>query len=151
MISAAWSAPVVDYHALAPEIVLALGLTVVLLADLFLDDARKWILSSLAGFTLLGALLPIITLAVHDSPSRVLFDGRYVVDDFSLVMKAVFLVAGYVVVLLSAQHIEEGEYWKGEYWFLLLTSIFGMVMMASSRDLISIFVALEFLSIPANM
>lgn len=151
LISAAWSAPVVDYHALAPEIVLALGLTVVLLADLFLDDARKWILSSLAGFTLLGALLPIITLAVHDSPSRELFGGRYVVDDFSLVMKAVFLIAGYVVVLLSAQHIEEGEYWKGEYWFLLLTSIFGMVMMASSRDLISIFVALEFLSIPAYM
>ena len=151
LISAAWSAPVVDYHALAPEIVLALGLTVVLLADLFLDDARKWILSSLAGFTLLGAVLPIITLAVHDSPSRVLFDGRYVVDDFSLVMKAVFLVAGYVVVLLSSQHVEEGEYWKGEYWFLLLTSIFGMVMMASARDLISIFVALEFLSIPAYM
>jgi NADH-quinone oxidoreductase subunit N len=150
-LSAAWTAPVVDYHALAPEIVLAAGLTVVLLADLFLDDARKWIVSALSGFTLLGALLPIITLALSDSSARVLFDGRYVVDDFSLVMKGVFLVAGYVVVLLSTNHVEEGEYWKGEYWFLLLTSIFGMVMMASARDLISIFVALEFLSIPAYM
>lgn len=140
-----------DYHALAPEIVLAAGLTVVLLVDLFLDDARKWIVSSLAGFTLLGALLPIITLVVSDTPPRVLFDGRYVVDDFSLVMKGLFLVAGYVVVLLSTNHVEEGEYWKGEYWFLLLSSIFGMVMMASARDLIAIFVALELLSIPAYM
>ena len=80
-----------------------------------------------------------------------MFDGRYVVDNFSLVMKAVFLLAGYVVVLLSSSHIEQGEYWRGEYWFLLLTSLLGMLMMASSRDLVSIFVALEFLSIPAYM
>jgi NADH-quinone oxidoreductase subunit N len=80
-----------------------------------------------------------------------MFDGRYVVDDFSLVLKALFLLAGYVVVLISADHIREGNYYEGEYWFLLLTSILGMVMMASSRDLVSIFVSLEFLSIPAYM
>jgi len=146
-----WSAPVVDYHALAPEIVLAFGLTVVLLADLFLDETRKWVISSLSGLTLLAALIPIMTLALHADSTRILFDGRYVVDEFSLVMKGLFLLAGYVVVLLSSNHVETGEYWKGEYWFLLLTSIFGMVMMSSARDLISVFVALEFLSIPAYM
>ena len=151
VLSAAWSAPVIDYHALAPEIVLAAGLCVVLLADLFLDESRKWVLSSLTGFTLLGALLPVFTLGVDDNPVRSLFDGRYVVDEFSIVLKAVFLIVGYVVVLLSTSHVEEEEYWRGEYWFLLLTSITGMVMMASSRDLVSVFVALEFLSIPAYM
>ena len=151
VLSAAWSAPVIDYHALAPEIVLAAGLCVVLLADLFLDESRKWVLSSLTGFTLLGALLPVLTLGVDDNPVRSLFDGRYVVDEFSIVLKAVFLIVGYVVVLLSTSHVEEEEYWRGEYWFLLLTSITGMVMMASSRDLVSVFVALEFLSIPAYM
>jgi NADH-quinone oxidoreductase subunit N len=80
-----------------------------------------------------------------------MFDGRYVVDNFSLVIKALFLLAGYVVVLLSSNHVEEGEYWRGEYYFLLLASILGMVMISSSRDLVSIFVALEFLSIPAYM
>ena len=151
LLSAAWSAPVVDYHALAPEIVLAGGLCLVLLADLFLDESRKWVLSSLTGFTLLGALLPILTLGVSDSPVRSMFDGRYVVDEFSIVLKALFLIVGYVIVLLSTNHVEEEEYWRGEYWFLLLTSVMGMVMMASSRDLISVFVALEFLSIPAYM
>ena len=62
--------PRVDYHALAPEIVLAGGLCLVLLADLFLDESRKWVLSSLTGFTLLGALLPVLTLGVSDSPVR---------------------------------------------------------------------------------
>ena len=151
LLSAAWSAPVVDYHALAPEIVLAAGLVVLLLADLFLDNARKWVLTPIAGFTLLGASIPVLTIALGTDGARVLFDGRYVVDDFSLVLKALFLLAGYVVVLLSGDHIREGNYWQGEYWFLLLSSLMGMVMMASSRDLVSVFVSLEFLSIPAYM
>ena len=151
LLSAAWSAPVIDYHALAPEIVLAGGLCLVLLADLFLDESRKWVLSTLTGFTLLGALLPILTLGVSEAPVRSMFDGRYVVDEFSVVLKALFLIVGYVIVLLSTNHVEEEEYWRGEYWFLLLTSVMGMVMMASSRDLITVFVALEFLSIPAYM
>jgi NADH-quinone oxidoreductase subunit N len=56
-----------------------------------------------------------------------------------------------VVVLLSTNYIAEGDYYEGEYYFLLLTSVLGMVVMASSRDLISIFIALETLSIPAYM
>ena len=149
--AAAWTAPVIDYHALAPEIVLAVGLTAVLLVDLFTSERNKWLLSVLTSFSLLGATLPVLTLALHDNSVRSLFDGRYVVDEFSLVMKGLFLLAGYVIVLLSSSHVEEGDYWRGEYWFLLLTSLLGMVMMASSRDLVSIFVALEFLSIPAYM
>ena len=69
-----WVSPQVDYHALAPEIILATGLCVVLLADLFLDESRKWIISSLAGFTLLGAMLPSpdvlqVLLAAAAAPS----------------------------------------------------------------------------------
>ena len=149
--AAAWTAPTVDYHALAPVVVLSLWLCVVLFVDLFTTERNKWLLSVLTGFTLLGAALPVLTLALHDDNVRSMFDGRYVVDEFSLVMKGLFLLAGYVIVLLSSSHVEEGDYWRGEYWFLLLTSLLGMVMMASSRDLVSVFVALEFLSIPAYM
>ena len=80
-----------------------------------------------------------------------MFNGGYVVDNFALVLKALFLLAGYVVILLSTTYVEEGDYYQGEYYFLLLSSVLGMVMMASSRDLVSIFVALELLSIPAYM
>lgn len=146
-----WQSPAIDYHAIAPEIVLAGGICLIILVDLFISESRKWITASLAGFVMLGALLPILTLAVSDSDVRTMFDGRYVVDEFALTLKALFLVAGYVVVLLSQNHVEEGDYYQGEYYTLLLTSVTGMVMMASSRDLVSIFVALEFLSIPAYM
>lgn len=149
--AAPWTSPVIDYHALAPEMVLGGGIVLLLLLDLFVSDAKKWLLTPVASFTLLGAFIPVLTLALNDGGARSMFDGRYMVDDFSLVMKGLFLLAGYVVVLLSADHIREGDYYQGEYWFLMLSSILGMVMMASSRDLISIFVALEFLSIPAYM
>ena len=149
--AAQWVAPTIDYFGLAPELVLAGGLCLVLMLDLFIEERKKWILTAISSFTLLAAMVPVLMLALSESEVRSMFDGRYVVDNFSLVMKGLFLLAGYVVVLLSSSHIEQGEYWRGEYWFLLLTSLLGMLMMASSRDLVSIFVALEFLSIPAYM
>jgi NADH-quinone oxidoreductase subunit N len=151
ILAAQWVAPTIDYFGLAPELVLAGGLCLVLMLDLFIDERKKWMLTAITSFTLLAAMVPVLMLALSETEVRTMFDGRYVVDNFSLVMKAVFLLAGYVVVLLSSSHIEQGEYWRGEYWFLLLTSLLGMLMMASSRDLVSIFVALEFLSIPAYM
>ena len=152
----AFSSPVIDYHALAPELVLAAGICVVLLVDLFVPDHRRWITGTLSGLFLLGALLPIVTLAVigddvRSSISGEGITGRYVVDNFALVLKALFLLAAYIVVLLSAHEIEEGGYYQGEFYVLLLSSVLGMVMMASARDLVSVFIALEFLSIPAYM
>ena len=142
--------PTIDWHALAPELVLVGTLVVVLLADLFLPEGRKGLLPSLAGLGLLGATIPVLTLAV-DSADRSMFGGAYVVDDFSLVLKALFLVSGYVVVLLSTNYIAEGDYAEGEYYFLLLSSILGMTVIASGRDPVTIFVALELLSIPAYL
>ena len=106
--------------------------------------------STIAGLGLLAALVPILTLAI-DGDDRSMFNGGYVVDNFALVLKALFLLAGYVVILLSTTYVEEGDYYQGEYYFLLLSSVLGMVMMASARDLVSIFIALELLSIPAYM
>jgi NADH-quinone oxidoreductase subunit N len=142
--------PAVDWHALAPDLVVVGVLCVVLVADLFLPEDRKAVLPSLAGLGLLGALVPVLTLAV-DGADRTLFGGAYAVDNFALVLKALFLVAGYVTVLLSTNYIAEGDYAEGEYYFLLLSSILGMTVMASARDLITIFVALEMLSIPAYL
>jgi NADH-quinone oxidoreductase subunit N len=149
--AAEFTPPTIDYHALAPEIILAAGICVVLLVDLFIEERQRWILSTLTGLFFLAALIPVGTLAVIGGDVRSMFDGRYVIDEFALIVKALFLLAGYVVVLLSTNEVEEGHYHQGEYYVLLLSSVTGMVMMGSARDLVSIFVALEFLSIPAYM
>jgi len=150
--AAGWSAPTIDWHAIAPELILIVGINVVLGTDLMIAESKKWATATITGFVLLAAFVPIVTLAVvQEDGLRSLFDGRYVIDDFSLVLKALFLLTAYVVVLISQNELEEGGYYQGEYYVLLLCSVLGMVMMASSRDLISVFIALELLSIPAYM
>jgi NADH-quinone oxidoreductase subunit N len=145
----AFTSPHVDYHALAPEIILSATIVLMLLVDVASERNRS-LISTVAGLGLLASMVPVLTLAV-DGQDRSLFGGAYVVDNFSLAFKALFLVSGYIVVLLSTNYIAEGDYYEGEYYFLLLTSVLGMTVMGSSRDLISIFVALETLSIPAYM
>lgn len=142
--------PTLDYHAFAPELVLVGTIVLVLLVDLITPKGARGIVPQIAGIGLLASMLPVLTLAV-DGADRLMFGGAYAVDDFALVLKALFLIAAYVVVLLSTNYIAEGDYAEGEYYFLLLSSVLGMTVMASSRDLISIFVALELLSIPAYM
>lgn len=143
--------PSLDYHALAPEIILTLVIAVVLVADLFLDQSRKWLLSNIAAFGLVVAMVPILSLALSETDVRSMVGGAYVVDNFALVLKALFLGVGFVVLLMSINYVEDGDYYEGEFYFLLLCSLLGMVVMSSSRDLITIFVALETLSIPAYM
>lgn len=142
--------PALDWHALAPELTLLAVGTLVTVADIALDDKAKRMMPTLAGVGLLATLVPILTLAA-DGAERSMFGGAYVVDDFSLVLKALFILAGYLVVLMSVDYVREGDYYENEYYTLLLTSLLGMIMMASSRDLVSVFVALELLSIPAYM
>ena len=147
---AGFTRPEIDYHAIAPEIVLTGALLLVLLVDLLKPEGDNPLLSTVAGLGLLGAMIPILSLAT-DGADRSLFGGAYVVDNFSLVLKALFLLSAYLVVLMSTNYIAEGDYAEGEYYFLLLSSVLGMLLMASARDLITVFVALELLSIPAYM
>src|SRR3954467_2145381 len=114
-----FSAPTLDWHALAPEIILTATIVLVLLVDLFTPDHDKWLTSAIAGLGLLASLVPILTLAV-DGDTRAMFGGAYVVDDFALVMKALFIIAGYLTILLSSHYISEGDYWEGEYYLLLV-------------------------------
>ncbi|MEM9519139.1 MAG: NADH-quinone oxidoreductase subunit N [Actinomycetota bacterium] len=142
--------PAIDWHAVAPELtLLGFGALVTLMDIIWLERGRR-LTSAVASIALLVTMVPILTLAL-DGADRSLFNGAFVVDNYALVMKAMFVLAGYVVILLSSNYIAEGDYWENEYYGLLLSSVLGMVLMASARDLITIFVALELLSIPAYM
>jgi NADH-quinone oxidoreductase subunit N len=139
--------PHVDFHALAPEFVLTATILVVLVVDLIAPERSRWTSSRIASIGVLAALIPVITLAA-DGTDRVLFGGAFVVDNYSLALQGFFLVVAYIALLLSVDYIGDGDYYQGEFYFLLLTSLLGMLVMTSARDLISIFVALETITIP---
>jgi NADH-quinone oxidoreductase subunit N len=50
--------------------------------------------------------------------------------------------------LISYRYFREGGFYQGEYYFLLLTSFLGCLLMPASRDLLMLFLALELVSAP---
>ena len=143
----------IDYHAIAPELILGVAVLAVLVVDM-LDVPKYW--TAVVGLLgLFAAFVPIMTLGFCESLDfctasgpRDMFSGAYVVDTFSLVLKGIFLGAAFLAVLLSVGYLESERFWQGEFYFLMLASVFGAIVMASSRDLISIFVALELATTP---
>ncbi|MFH1331585.1 MAG: NADH-quinone oxidoreductase subunit N [Actinomycetota bacterium] len=144
-----------DYHALLPELILGATLLVVLGVDLVVAPRRRWLAGAAGIAGLLAAAVPLLTLANCErlfscaAGPREMFGGSYVVDDFALVLKGLFLVAGAIVLLASVSYLRADRYYEGEYYFLVLASITGAVVMASSRDLITMFIGLELVSGPA--
>ncbi len=144
-----------DYHALLPEIILAATVMVTLVVDLI--TRRKQLVAVTAIIGMFAAFVPVTTLAFCDSLSfctssgaeRVLFDGTYVVDSYSLVLKGVFIFAAFIVLLVSVGYLGSDRYYEGEYYFLLIASTLGAVAMASSRDFLTMIVALELVTAPA--
>jgi NADH-quinone oxidoreductase subunit N len=55
--------PDIDWHALAPELVLLATIVVCLLVDVFTDEQSRWTASSFAGIGMLAAMVPLFTLA----------------------------------------------------------------------------------------
>jgi NADH-quinone oxidoreductase subunit N len=147
---------VFDYHALAPELILGVTLLAVIGVDLVVSERKKYLAGVVALVGLTAAIFPLITLALcsdlvgcSDTGARAMFGGSYVVDDFALVFKGLFIVSAVITLLLSVGYLEGDDYYQGEFYFLILASVTGAVILASSRDLISLFVALELVSGPA--
>ena len=135
----------VDWHAIAPELVLTATICLVLVADLFLPDDAKWIAMPLSAAGLFGTLAAVASLIGEE---RITLAGSFEIDNFALLFKALFCVIGLVILALSLDYFRAGTYHQGEYYFLLLCALLGGVVMASSRDLIAIFIAIETISIP---
>ncbi len=144
--------PHIDWHAFAPELVILAWGALVTIVDLVGLERVRRLMAPLTGIGFLLAMVPVLTLwSQGDDLPRVLFDGAYVVDNYSLVLKGLFLVTGYVIVLLSSDYMAEGDYYDSEFYQLISASVLGMLVMTSARDLVSIFIALELLSIPAYL
>lgn len=132
----------IDYLALAPELVIVATMLAVFTLDLVLPRAKKFWTATVAVAGTAAAAVPLIVLAA-DGTTRSMFDGSYVVDEFAVILKGLFIVSAYIVFLMSHHYIESDRYYQGEYYFLLLASVLGSLVMASSRDLIILFIGLE--------
>ncbi|MFN2389649.1 MAG: NADH-quinone oxidoreductase subunit N [Actinomycetota bacterium] len=135
----------VDWHALAPELVLTAAACIVLVADLFLPGEAKWVAMPLSAAGIFATLAAVVSLIGVD---RGTLDGAFIVNDFALFLKGLFCILGLLVLAISYHYFRSGRYYQGEYYFLMLSSLLGGLVMASARDLVSIFIAIELISVP---
>ncbi len=116
----------------------------------------------LGGVTLAGVLAALGVLAVQGAqgavrrtfcvPAELNGGGppacSFVIDGVTLVFAGVMLASGVVIVLLSMGEVAEGTVPAGEWYFLLLCTLTGAVLLPAARDLIMLVVALELVSLP---
>jgi NADH-quinone oxidoreductase subunit N len=109
---------------------------------------------TLAG--LAAATLTLLPLGDHDRRTFCVPGSghdptscSYVVDNLTLAFQVLVLVGAFVVVLLSIDTVRASRLPAGEYYFLMLMSVAGAVTLAAARDVVTLIVALEVVSLPA--
>ncbi len=137
-----------DLAHLWPELTIvfvAVALTVIDLV--FPRSANR---SFLGWLSLAGVLASLILVCFQlnlELPVQLL-NQSYRVDDFAGLIKLVLLGSTALIILMSLGSLNTGDIpHTGEYYYLLLPATLGGMVMASSGDLITLFVGLELLSI----
>lgn len=134
-----------DLSLFAPELFLAALGVAVLLADLILPSSWRKEVAAVAGLGLLLGLLPVASVLGRGPASD--FSGAFVVDDFAVLFKLVFVVAGALTVLLAADQLLALRRGFGEFFVLLVFLVLALCLMASAGDLIVFYLAFELSSL----
>src|SRR6266705_2992088 len=143
-----------DLYLLAPELSLALVAMAVMLVDLFVKRRIVTVTVALIGLIIpLGFAISQVFLvgplvANHTLPSNQAFFGMFIADQYAIFFDIIFLIIAAVMILASYSYV--GKYVKadGEFYTLLLFSVTGMMFMASTSELLTIYISLELTSIP---
>lgn len=136
-----------NWGIMAPEFII-LGTALILsLIDLFLPNhttRRPLGMLAIAG---IAAALVSLFLQMGDEPAS-LFNDMYRLDSFSKAFKLLLLTGtGLILILAYDYKMNREEEYRGEFYYLLLTALLGAMMMASSADMITLFIGLELLSL----
>ena len=139
-----------DLFLLSPEFSMAALAIALLLLDLVVS--RKGYLAALA---VVGLAVPLafsialwFSLEAGVAENSGILSATLVVDKFSLFFKFLFIGVAAVVVLMSTDYVKKLKGFQIEYYALVLFSASGMMLLASTTELITIYIALELTALP---
>lgn len=128
-----------------PELVVAITGFVLLALDAWSTDDKRRV--GRAG--LVGILLALASVFLVFGQSGEAWSRMVAVDGFSNFFRIVFLTITALVLLTSFQYVEKRRMPAGEFYVLLVFATVGMMFMASSFNLLTIYIGLEILSLAA--
>jgi NADH-quinone oxidoreductase subunit N len=134
-----------DYTALLPEGILIGTAIVVLLVGLFIEQKK------ILGYISLVGLLASLGLVIKDWDRIATFNdapfyGAIVVDPFSQIFNAMFLIVGVLVCIAALEGYGKHPR-QDEFYSLMLLATVGMMVVAMSKDLLALFIGFELASI----
>ncbi len=137
--------PDVNWLVIYPEMVIVATAALVLIVDLMLSPRNKWVLGAIS---FVGVIVAMQLVFRNFNTPGDSFYGMIVNDTAGSYFKTIFCLGTLITVFLSATYQKREFPEIGEYYTLILLATFGMMVMASSVDLITIFIGLEMMSIP---
>jgi len=129
---------------LSPELVVLVGIALVLALDLAWRDQPGRLLPFVALAVPVVAVGPVAALWGRRES---LLSGMMAVDPFALYFKLILLGAAALVMLGSVRYFQTRAGRQGEFYLLLLLATLAAMLATSATDLISIYLAFEFVSL----
>jgi len=131
-----------------PEIFLLAAGCAILVIDLFLKDAARWVTYALSLATLLGcaALTAIATYATSGQLTYT-FHDMFVSDPMASVLKMFTYIAVALCLVYSRVYMAERGLYRGEYFVLALFATLGMMVMISAGHFLTLYLGLELMSL----
>ncbi|OIQ77095.1 NADH-quinone oxidoreductase subunit N [mine drainage metagenome] len=136
---------VYDLMAARPEL-LVLGMAMlILLLDLFLSDRHRYVTYAMTQLTLFGAAF--LTVSNHTPGVSYIFNGMFVHDPLSDVLKLMMDLSTMAVLVYSRSYISLRGMYRGEFYALVLFALLGMMIMVSGNHFLTLYMGLELLSL----
>ncbi len=141
-----------NWAAIGPELIILITAFFILLAGLKKEMNTLPFLSTVSLVGVGAAFLFTLSLwsgapTAESGSSSSMFSGTLIHDRFSLTFNLIFLLMSLFAIFGSARYPQEDHENKAEYFTLLLMAVAGMMFMAKSGNLITIFISLELFSI----
>ncbi len=134
----------IRFAALLPELILAIGGTVLMMVAAFAGRRGSSLVNWLAVALLIAATAGLIGAPSHAGP---IYDGIIAADLFASFGKAIIFPAAAVAIIAAHGWFERGAEHASEYAVLIIFSAVGMSVMVSATSLISLYVGLELTSL----
>ncbi|MCH7821665.1 MAG: NADH-quinone oxidoreductase subunit NuoN [Proteobacteria bacterium] len=134
-----------DFLTAAPEMTLLGLICVVLLADLFVDDEHRMLTFWMTIVSLLITMW--VLLATAPLGRIVIFDGSYVSDPLSQILKVAAVGFVAIAFLYARDYLRANDLHKGEYYILGLLGLLGMMIMISANSMLTMYLGLETLAL----
>jgi len=133
-----------DLALIWPELILTIGGLVTLMLGTFSGDRQVGLYQLAALVTLAAAAAAVV--ATFGTEATV-FSGTLSVDSFGGFAKLLIYAASFLCIVIAPRFFRDGM--RAEYPVLILFAALGMGIMASSRDLMTLYVGLELNSLAA--